>query len=117
MSIVLSKDICRLSTISTNHWPHTVPVGYVYQNGKFYVPSAPNTKKLRNLERNGRATLLVDDEDSQHGLMIECKSKILRDAEASPFLKFMRGVKKWQNDQKTVVIELDPQRKVSWFLK
>ena len=116
-SLVLSKDIGRLATISSDGWPHSIPVGYLYLHGKFYVPSAPNTKKIRNLKKNMKATLVIDDEDTEHGLMIECNSKILEGIKAERFKRYMREVKRWQNNETTVVIELNPHRKVSWFPK
>lgn len=116
-SLVFSKDLCRLSTISPNGWPHSVPVSFLYKRGRFYIPSAPQTQKVRNLEKDPRSTLVIDDEATEHGLMVECKSKILDGAAAEPFRKYMREIKGWQNDVTTLVIELTPQRKVSWFLE
>jgi len=116
-NLVLSKDIGRLSTISANRWPHTVPVSYLYLRGRFYVPTAQNSKKVKNLKKNKRATLVIDDELTEHGLMVECNAKILDSARAEPFKKYMREVKRWKNDQTTIVIELEPRRKASWFSK
>jgi len=115
--LILSKDVCRLSTISPNGWPHAVPVGYVYLHGKFYVPSGRRARKVRNLTRNAKATIVVDDERREHGLMVECSSKVLDGEEAEPFREHMRKVKGWENDENTVVIELRPLRKASWFLR
>jgi nitroimidazol reductase NimA-like FMN-containing flavoprotein (pyridoxamine 5'-phosphate oxidase superfamily) len=116
-NLVLSKDIGRLSTISANGWPHSVPVSYMYLRGRFYVPSAQSAKKVKNLKRSKRATLVIDDEHTEHGLMVECNAKILGAAKAEPFRKSMREVKSWKNDETTIVIELEPKRKASWFLK
>lgn len=92
-------------------------MSYLYKQGRFYIPSAPKTKKVRNLKANAGATIVIDDEDVEHGLMIECESQILDGARAEPFKKYMREVKRWKNDETTVVIELVPRRRVSWFLK
>ncbi len=116
-NLVLSKDIGRLSTISANGWPHSVPVSYVYLRGRFYVPSAQNAKKVKNLKKDKRATLVIDDERTEHGLMVECNAKILDTARAESFRKYMRDIKRWKNDETTMVIELEPRRKTSWFLK
>src|SRR2546425_13031831 len=90
MALILSRDFCRLSTISSNGWPHIVPVSYVYLRGKFYIPTARRAKKVRNLARNSKATIVVDDEHLEHGAMIECSSKILEDNEAQPLREYMR---------------------------
>src|SRR5207245_11306014 len=76
LALILSKDICRLSTISANGWPHIVPVSYVYRRGKFYIPTARRAKKVRNLAKNNKATIVVDDGRLEHGVMIECRAKI-----------------------------------------
>jgi nitroimidazol reductase NimA-like FMN-containing flavoprotein (pyridoxamine 5'-phosphate oxidase superfamily) len=109
--------VCRLSTISSNGWPHSVPVGYVYHRGKFYVPSSKDAKKVVNLARNAKATLVIDDELKEHGVMIECTARVLRGLAAERLIEHMRNVKGWKNDNSTVVIELSPIRKASWFLK
>ncbi len=115
--LILSKDVCRLSTISPNGWPHSVLVGYVYLHGKFYVPSSRQAKKVRNLAKNPKATMVIDDERTERGAMVECSSKVLDGGGAEPFREYMRRVKGWNNDENTVVIELSPLRKASWCLR
>jgi general stress protein 26 len=117
MALILSKDVCRLSTISSNGWPHIVPVSHVYRRGKFYIPTDRGAKKVRNLAKNSNATIVVDDERLEHGVMIECSSKIIEGNKAQPLRDYMRKVKRWQNDETTAIIELTPSRKASWFLK
>jgi len=117
MAFILSRDICRLSTISSNGWPHVVPVGYVYLRGKFYIPTDRRAKKVGNLVKNQNATVVVDDERLEHGVMIECGSRVLEGNKAQPHREYMRKVKRWQNDETNAVIELTPRRKASWFLK
>jgi len=97
--LVLSKDLCRLSTINPNGWPHVVPVGFIYVQGKLYIPSDRRAEKIRNLARNNKATLLVDDELVEHGLMLECRSKIIQGRRAEPMLSHMREMKGWQKMQ------------------
>ena len=115
--LIGSKDILALSTASQNGWPHCVPVSYVYLNYRFYVPASSKSKKIRNLRQNHRATILVDDAESESGVMMECEPKILIGAKAKKFRDYMRRVKGWQSDATTVVIVLTPLRKASWFLK
>jgi general stress protein 26 len=117
LALILSRDICRLSTISSNGWPHIVPVSYVYLRGKFHIPTDRRAKKVRNLAKNNKATIVVDDERLEHGVMIECRPKIIEGSKAQPLRDYMRKVKRWQNDETTTIIELTPSRKASWFLK
>ena len=115
--LIGSKDILALSTVSQHGWPHCVPVSYVYIDGKFYIPASSKSKKIRNLRQNHRATILVDDAETESGVMMECEPKILIGEKAKKFRDYMRRVKGWQNDATTVIIVLTPLRKASWFLK
>ena len=112
-----SKDILPLSTFSQHGWPHCVPVSYVYLDDNFYVPASSKSEKIRNLRQNARATILIDDAETESGVMLECESKILTGAKAKKFRDYMKKAKGWQSDETTVVIALTPMRKESWFLK
>jgi general stress protein 26 len=92
-------------------------VSYVYLRGKFYIPTDRRAKKVRNLLKDRKATIVVDDERLEHGVMIECGSKILEGDKAQPHREYMKKVKRWQNDETTEVIELTPSRKTSWVLE
>jgi general stress protein 26 len=115
--LIGSKDILALSTVGSRGWPHCVPVSYLYLDGKFYIPASSKSKKVRNLRQNHRATIMVDDDDTESGVMMECEPKILTGAKAKKFRDHMRRVKGWQNDEFTVIIVLTPMKKASWFLK
>ncbi len=115
-NLIRSNDLCRMATTSSSGWPHCVPVSYVFQNGLFHVPANRGSRKVRNLERDSKATLLIDErEHREYGLMIECSSTILYDRSAIRMREYMRRVKGWQNDENTVIIQLKPLRKASWF--
>jgi hypothetical protein len=109
--LIGSKDILALSTVSQHGWPHCVPVSYVYRDDKFYVPASSKSRKVRNLLQNRRATILIDDVETESGVMMECNPKILTGVKAKKFRDYMRRVKGWQNDKTTVVIVLKPIRK------
>jgi general stress protein 26 len=114
--LVLSNDLCRLATETSSGWPNCVPVGYVYLKGKFFVPANRASRKVRNVEGNPKATLLIGEgESKEHGIMIECNTRVLYGSSASKMREYMRKVKHWQNDARTVIIRLDPLRKASWF--
>ena len=113
--LIFSKDVCRLSTVSRNGWPHVIPVSYVYKRGKFYIPANERTKKIRNLEKNRRATIVIDEEQRERGVMLECTSEIMKDKRSDSLKECIRREKRWQSDRRTVIIQLAPQRKASWF--
>jgi general stress protein 26 len=117
VDLIKSNDLLTLATVSQNGWPHSIPVGYIHLEGKFYVPASSKSKKVRNLKQNHRATILVDDDETESGVMMECEPKIFSGAKAKKFRDYMRRVKGWQNDETTVIIVLTPLRKASWFFK
>lgn len=117
LSLIRSKDILVMSTVSSNGWPHSVPVSYLHMGGEFCIPVNPQSKKVRNLKRNGKVSALIDNEETESGILIECGSKIVGTKKAGELKAYMRRVKGWRNDRTTLVIALHPLGKTSWFLK
>ena len=115
--LIASKDLCCISTISSNGWPHLVPVSYAYQDEMFYIPASRSSKKVRNLRRNPKATILIDEEESESGVLIECKAAILQNDEAKNLREFMRTERGWRNDETTVVLALRPLKRIFWSLR
>ena len=60
---------------------------------------------------------MVDDDESESGVMMESEAKILTGTKGQESGDYMRGSKGWQIDKTTVIIVLRPLRKTSWFLK
>lgn len=115
--LIASTDTCRLATIDNSGWPHNVTVSYVYSKRLFYIPANSNSTKAKNMAREPKATILIDDEDSEAGVTIRCIPTLLWGVEAERWRRLMRDVKNWQNDEDTAVFKLRPLGKASWFLK
>jgi hypothetical protein len=65
-------------------WPHLMPLWYLVRDGDVWAWSYAKSQKVRNLERDARATLQVeagDQYDQLRGVMIEAESVIHRDTE------------------------------------
>jgi general stress protein 26 len=65
-------------------WPHLMPLWYVVRAGEIWAWTYAKSQKVRNLERDPRATLEVEDGERYHelrGLMIEADAIIHRDIE------------------------------------
>lgn len=115
--LIESKDVCRIATVSASGWPHAVPVGYVFEKGLFYVPTTEKAKRIRNLKRVGKATLLVDDEKEECGVMLECVPVPVSERAAKEWRRYMRKVRGWTVPETTPILGFRPLRKTSWFLK
>ena len=50
-----------LATNRANGRPHLVPVWFVWHDGRFYIGMQANSVKARNLARNPKASLALED--------------------------------------------------------
>jgi PPOX class probable F420-dependent enzyme len=55
---------CKFVTINADGTPHATPVWFFYERGKFVVTTPVATVKARNVRRNPRVVLLIDDGES-----------------------------------------------------
>ncbi len=65
-------------------WPHLMPLWYVVHDGEVWAWTYGASQKVRNLERDPRATLQLeagDTYDQLRGVMIEADATIHRDPE------------------------------------
>jgi len=63
-----------LVTVRADGRPHIMPVGAVWQDGKFYVVSGPGTQKSTNLARDPRCSIAV----AAQGLDIVLEGEVAR---------------------------------------
>jgi nitroimidazol reductase NimA-like FMN-containing flavoprotein (pyridoxamine 5'-phosphate oxidase superfamily) len=91
--LIGSKDLCRISTIRPNGWSHLVPVSYVHLDETFYVPAEKDSKKVRNLRRDPKATILIDIEEVESRVMRECQATILQNDIGKNLRYFMQDQK------------------------
>jgi PPOX class probable F420-dependent enzyme len=77
----------RVVTCATNGvrgWPHLMPLWYVLREDELWAWTYAKSQKVRNLERDPRATLQVEDGetyDQLRGVMIEAQTTLHRDQE------------------------------------
>jgi general stress protein 26 len=65
-------------------WPHLMPLWYVVREGELWAWTFAKSQKVRNLERDPRATLQIeagDTYDQLRGVMIEADTEIHRELE------------------------------------
>jgi len=117
IEIIRSQDLCRISTNGIDGWPHTVPVSFTFTNNTFYIPATPDSRKVRNLRKDPRCTIVIDDEDDESGIMMECRANLIDGEKSEEIKKIMREKFGWKNDSSTQILELTPLRKFSWLLE
>ena len=72
------------ATLGPRGWPHLMPLWYVVRAGDIWAWTYASSQKARNLERDPRATLQLEEGDQYHelrGVMIEARTTIHRDIE------------------------------------
>jgi PPOX class probable F420-dependent enzyme len=73
------------ATNGVHGWPHLMPLWYVVRDGEICAWTYAKSQKVRNLERDPRATLQIetgDTYDQLRGVMLETTAEIERDTEA-----------------------------------
>lgn len=71
-----------VATAGRDGWPHLVPLWYVVRDGELWSWTYARSQKARNLERDDRVTLQVEDGEQYHelrGVMIRARARIHRD--------------------------------------
>jgi PPOX class probable F420-dependent enzyme len=126
-------DAQRVVTCATNgpHGrPHLMPLWYVVRGGEIWAWTYAKSQKVRNLERDPRATLQIEDGEQYQelrGVMIEAKTTIHRETElvagvgaelavrygggatVPEFMDAMRA-----QAAKRVALQFVPERTASW---
>jgi PPOX class probable F420-dependent enzyme len=79
-----SERVVIVSSIGTRGWPHSMPLWYVLRDDEIWIYTYAKSQKVRNLERDPRATLLIEtghEYSELRGVQIEAEAEIHRDLE------------------------------------
>jgi PPOX class probable F420-dependent enzyme len=74
-----------VTSFGPNGWPHSMPMWFVVRDGEVWMWTYRSSQKVRNLERDPRATLLVETGgtyDQLRGVMIEAEAELVDDFDA-----------------------------------
>ena len=127
-----SERVVVVSSIGPRGWPHSMPLWYVPRDGVLWIWTYAKSQKVRNLERDPRATLLVEtghEYGELRGVMIEAEAVLHRDFETvigfaeELTLRYAEGIESVEGDAKAgleaqapkrVAIEFRPGRVATW---
>jgi PPOX class probable F420-dependent enzyme len=65
-----SNIIAWLTTVGGDGRPYTVPVGFVWEGQTLLIFSQPKKQKLRNIRKNPRVTLALDETEQGNDVVI-----------------------------------------------
>jgi PPOX class probable F420-dependent enzyme len=127
-----SQRIVVVSSIGPRGWPHSMPLWYVPRDGEVWIYTYAKSQKVRNLERDPRATLLLEtgrEYAELRGVMIEAEAEIHRGIETvyplaeELTLRYAEGLQSVEGDaeaalraqaRKRVAIRFVAHRTASW---
>jgi len=76
------ERVVTCATHGPRGWPHLMPLWYLVRDGEIWAWTYAKSQKVRNLERDARATLQVEAGTEYHllrGVMLECDTVIHRE--------------------------------------
>lgn len=127
------EKVAVVSSFGPRGWPHSMPLWFIVEDGRIRSWTFRKSQKVKNLERDPRATVLVEagnDEYSKlRGVMYEAETVIHTDPETvvdfahkisaryapegdEPTPEMIEAFEK--QAPKRVVLEFKPVRTVSW---
>ena len=126
------ERVAVVSSLGPRGWPHSMPMWFVTREGQVWVWTYAKSQKVRNLERDQRATVLVEtgrEYGELRGVMIEAQAEIHRDfgtvvgfAEELT-VRYAEGISSVEGDAKAaleaqapkrVAIQFRPVRTATW---
>lgn len=127
------ERVAIISTLGPRGWPHSMPLWYLVRDGKILSWTFRKAQKVKNLERDPKATVLVeagyDSYGDLRGVMFECETAILDDLDVvvdfamgmtsryvpgggEPAPELVEAYK--AQAAKRVVLEFTPVHTISW---
>ena len=127
-----SERIVVVTSIGPRGWPHSMPLWYVPRDGEIWIWTYAKSQKVKNLERDPRATLLIEtgfEYGELRGIQVEAEAELIRDTERVVefakllTIRYSEGIESVEGDAaaglraqapKRVSIHFHPKRIASW---
>jgi PPOX class probable F420-dependent enzyme len=126
------ERIVVISSLGPRGWPHLVPLWYVPRDGEIWIWTYAKSQKVKNLERDPRATLLIEtgiEYQELRGVQIEAEAELIRDIDRivdyakELTIRYSEGIESVEGDAaaglraqapKRVAVHFHPKRIVTW---
>jgi len=69
-SFLSEPHIAVVSTASPSGVPHAMPIWYMWRDGKVVFHTGPESKKMRNLRKNPRVSVVVDSKVAPYKVVV-----------------------------------------------
>jgi PPOX class probable F420-dependent enzyme len=132
LELLDAERVAVVSSLGPRGWPHSMPLWFVPRDGEVWIWTYAKSQKVRNLERDPRATLLIETGHQYgelRGAMIEAEAELHSDLETvlgfaeELTLRYADGIVAIEGDAraaleaqapKRVAIQFKPLRTSSW---
>jgi PPOX class probable F420-dependent enzyme len=132
LELLESQRVAVVSSNGPRGWPHSMPLWYVVRDGEIWVWTYAKSQKVKNLERDPRATVLIEtgvEYGELRGVQIEAEAELVRDPDRivdyakEMTVRYSDGIEKVEGDAaaaleaqapKRVAIRFEPKRVASW---
>jgi PPOX class probable F420-dependent enzyme len=114
-----SERVAVVSSLGPRGWPHSMPLWFVAREGEVWIWTYAKSQKVRNLERDPRATVLVEtghEYGELRGVMIEAEATLHRDPETvlgfaqELTLRYAAGIDSVEGEAKAMLEAQAPKR-------
>jgi PPOX class probable F420-dependent enzyme len=130
--LIESERVAIVSSIGPRGWPHSMPLWYVPRDGEIWIWTFAKSQKVKNLERDPRATLLIEtgvEYGELRGVQIEAEAELIRDLDLivafakDLTVRYSDGIESVEGDAvaaleaqapKRVAINFHPKRIATW---
>jgi len=132
LALLESERVAVVCSNGPRGFPHSMPLWFVPREGEVWIWTYAKSQKVRNLERDARATVLVEtgrEYGELRGAMIEAEAQIHRDFETvlgfaeELTVRYAEGIDSVEGDAKAaleaqapkrVAIHFRPSRVATW---
>jgi PPOX class probable F420-dependent enzyme len=132
LALLAEERVAVVSSLGPRGWPHSMPLWFVPRGGEVWIWTYAKSQKVRNLERDPRATVLIEaghEYGELRGAMIEAEAEIHRDFETvigfaeELTLRYAKGISAVEGAAraaleaqapKRVAIHFKPLRTATW---
>ena len=126
------ERVVVVSTLGPRGWPHSMPMWFTVRDGEIWIWTYAKSQKVLNLERDPRATLLIETGQEYlelRGMQIEAEAELIRDPDQvlqfgkDLTIRYSDGIDSIEGDAavamqkqaaKRVAIRFAPKRVASW---
>jgi PPOX class probable F420-dependent enzyme len=132
LELLESERVAVVTSNGPRGWPHSMPLWYVVRDGEIWIWTYAKSQKVKNLERDPRATILVEtgfEYQELRGVQIEAEAELIRDPgrvveyAKEMTVRYSDGIESVEGDAaaaleaqapKRVAIRFEPKRVASW---